>query len=141
MAANGNFSIEAAMSGRSESFDLLRSVLLMARMTFDASLGRSLRTSRSAGFQPRDSITKTIASTSPSVERTVRFMRRMSWLPTFVWNPGVSMKTIWASGSVTTPSTRSRVVCGFFEVIETFSPIRWLIRVDLPTFGRPMTAT
>ena len=43
MCIRDSFSIEAAMSGRSESFDLLRSVLLMARMTFDASLGRSLR--------------------------------------------------------------------------------------------------
>jgi hypothetical protein len=48
---------------------------------------------------------------------------------------------ICASLSVTTPSTRSRVVCGFFEVIETCSPISALMSVDLPTLGRPTTAT
>ena len=51
-------------------------------------------------------------------------MRRMSCEPTFVWKPGVSTKMNCASGFVTTPSTRSRVVWGFFDVIETFSPIK-----------------
>ena len=35
----------------------------------------------------------------------------------------------------------SRVVPGSAEVIKRFSPSRRLINVDLPTFGRPMTAT
>src|SRR5215210_4380131 len=34
-----------------------------------------------------------------------------------------------------------RVVWGLGEVIETFVPTSRLTRVDLPTFGRPTTAT
>ena len=51
------------------------------------------------------------------------------------------MKINCASGYVTTPSTRSRVVWGFFEVIDTFSPTMALMSVDFPTLGRPITAT
>src|SRR5512143_52400 len=47
----------------------------------------------------------------------------------------------WASGSVRTPSTRSRVVWGLREVMLTRSPTSAFTNVDLPTFGRPMTAT
>ena len=68
-------------------------------------------------------------------------MRRVSCVFTFVWKPGVSTNTNWAVSVVSTPSTRLRVVWGFFEVIETFSPTSALMRVDLPTLGRPTTAT
>jgi len=33
------------------------------------------------------------------------------------------------------------VVCGFDEVIATFSPTSALVRVDLPTLGRPTKET
>src|SRR5829696_5616209 len=46
-----------------------------------------------------------------------------------------------ASGSVRTPSTRSRVVCGLREVMLTRSPTSALTSVDLPTLGRPITPT
>src|SRR6266536_1433359 len=36
---------------------------------------------------------------------------------------------------------RRRVVAGTLDVIATFSPQSALTRVDLPTFGRPATAT
>src|SRR5215212_2837786 len=36
---------------------------------------------------------------------------------------------------------RCRVVCGLSETIATFPPISALTSVDLPTFGRPATAT
>src|SRR5882724_2669927 len=42
---------------------------------------------------------------------------------------------------VSTPSTRSRVVCGLLEVIDTRSPTNALSKVDLPTLVRPMMAT
>jgi len=46
-----------------------------------------------------------------------------------------------APGSVWMPLTRWRVVCAFLEVMLIFWPIRWFIRVDLPTLGRPTMAT
>src|SRR5690606_1566378 len=36
---------------------------------------------------------------------------------------------------------RCRVVCGRLETMLTLAPTRALTRVDLPTFGRPTTAT
>ena len=36
---------------------------------------------------------------------------------------------------------RLRVVCGFLEVMETFSPRRRFIRVDFPTLGAPRRVT
>ena len=40
-----------------------------------------------------------------------------------------------------TPKSRRRVVFGTFDVIATFSPQSALTSVDLPTLGRPATAT
>src|SRR3546814_3872359 len=39
------------------------------------------------------------------------------------------------------PSSRWRVVRGRLETMLTLAPTRALTRVDLPTLGRPMTAT
>src|SRR5881275_716177 len=39
------------------------------------------------------------------------------------------------------PKIRRWVVCGLSETIATFRPTSALTRVDLPTFGRPATAT
>ena len=36
---------------------------------------------------------------------------------------------------------RFLVVCGLFDVIAIFCPIRWFINVDFPTFGLPMIVT
>src|SRR5690625_4338988 len=55
--------------------------------------------------------------------------------------PGVSTRTTWESSPVTMPRIARRVVCGLVEVIATFSPTRALVRVDLPTLGRPTRAT
>src|SRR5579872_6074628 len=64
------------------------------------------------------------------------------------WIPGVSTKTICVggclplrSGTSTMPWMRVRVVCGLAVTIATFSPMRALINVDLPAFGRPMMET
>ena len=40
-----------------------------------------------------------------------------------------------------TPVIRVRVVWGLEVTIATFSPTSRFVRLDLPTFGRPMTAT
>src|SRR3954447_4540809 len=55
--------------------------------------------------------------------------------------PGVSRKTICASGVVTTPWIDVRVVCGLSATIATFCPTRAFRRVDLPALGRPMIET
>ena len=55
--------------------------------------------------------------------------------------PAVSTSTNFLSSRSTGTLTLSRVVPGSGEVIKRFSPSRRLINVDLPTFGRPMTAT
>ena len=77
----------------------------------------------------------------PARPVTASFMRLLSAFRWRRWKPGVSTKMYWASASVRTPSTRSRVVWGLRDVMLTRSPTSALIRVDLPTFGRPMTAT
>ena len=51
--------------------------------------------------------------------------------------PGVSTKTNWLSPRVRTPQMRLRVVWGLLVTMATFSPTRALVRVDLPTLGRP----
>src|SRR5690606_16951236 len=79
-------------------------------------------------------------STSPRVSRTRSFSRS----PRSVrgrCTPGVSTRMIWESSRVTMPRIARRVVCGLVEVIATFSPTSALVRVDLPTLGRPTRAT
>src|SRR6478735_10871770 len=46
-----------------------------------------------------------------------------------------------ARSCVSMPTIRWRVVCGFFDVMLTFSPISAFMSVDLPTLGRPTMAT
>src|SRR3972149_3228417 len=48
---------------------------------------------------------------------------------------------IWASSRVKIPICCFRVVCGQGETAAIFVPNKALINVDLPTLGRPMTAT
>ncbi len=72
-----------------------------------------------------------------TAESTIRSFIRCIGL----WMPGVSKRTIWPSGRLTTARMRLRVVCGLSETMATFWPTIWLTRVDLPTFGRPTMAT
>src|ERR1043166_6269557 len=51
------------------------------------------------------------------------------------------MSKTCASGRLTIPRMRLRVVCGTGVTIETFSPTSALTNVLLPAFGRPTTAT
>src|SRR5690554_4130521 len=55
--------------------------------------------------------------------------------------PGVSTYTAWQVPAVLMPIMLCLVVCGLREVIASFCPRIWFIRVDLPTLGRPTTAT
>ena len=86
------------------------------------------------------SSTNTTASASARVPSTRRF-RRSPRAVRGRCRPGVSTKTSWASGVVSTPRMVLRVVWGRDEVMATLVPTRALTRVDLPTLGRPTTAT
>src|SRR5579863_9717980 len=55
--------------------------------------------------------------------------------------PGVSMKTICASGRFTIPRILFRVVWGIAVTMETLAPTRAFTRVLFPAFGRPTMAT
>ena len=55
--------------------------------------------------------------------------------------PGRSTSTSWQSPLWCTPRIARRVVCGRSETIATFSPTTALMNVDLPTLGRPASAT
>src|SRR5262249_12098174 len=83
----------------------------------------------------------TIASTPATLSRTARFMRALSADLCSVWKPGVSTKMNCAVAVVRIPRMRCRVVCGRLEVMLIRAPTRPLISVDLPTLGRPTTAT
>ncbi len=51
------------------------------------------------------------------------------------------MKTTWHPSRCRTPLIGTRVVCGTSETIDSLVPSRRFIRVDLPTFARPASAT
>ena len=55
--------------------------------------------------------------------------------------PGRSTSTSCASSRVATPRIARRVVCGLSETIAILRPTIALTSVDLPTFGRPASAT
>ena len=55
--------------------------------------------------------------------------------------PGVSTNTICALPCVAMPRTIERVVCTLCVTIDTLAPTSWLISVDLPAFGAPISAT
>ena len=88
------------------------------------------------------STTARITSTSLSASVAVSFRRVPSAL-LGRWMPGVSTKTTCASAasSCSTPRMRWRVVFGRDEVIATLVPTILFTSVDLPTLGRPTTAT
>src|SRR5579862_8190784 len=55
--------------------------------------------------------------------------------------PGVSRKTIWASGRVSTPWMDVRVVWGLSATMAILAPIKRFSSVDLPELGRPINET
>ncbi len=82
-------------------------------------------------------IQKPMTSTSVSVERT-RLSSRSPSSVRGLCRPGVSTTMSWASGRCTMPRITRRVVCGGLLVIATLAPTSAFMRVDLPTFGRPV---
>ncbi len=88
--------------------------------------------------------TSRAASDSASSVSTRRCMRWVS-ASRGRWTPGRSVSTSWNRVGpptlVTTPRIARRVVCGLSETIATFWPTMALISVDLPTLGRPASAT
>ena len=87
------------------------------------------------------STTKRVTSASCGARRAVSTICRLSRELCRRWMPGVSMKMNWAAGSVRTPSTRVRVVCGFGVTNATRAPTSRFNSVDFPTLGRPTSAT
>ena len=84
--------------------------------------------------------TNSAASASASSDSTRRCMRAVS-ASLGRWTPGRSVSTSWYSVVVSTPRIARRVVCGLSETIATLWPTIALTSVDLPTFGRPASAT
>src|SRR3989338_5815199 len=55
--------------------------------------------------------------------------------------PGVSRKQAWNSGPSSMPRMRCRVVCGLCDTIDSLNLSSEFSRADLPTLGRPASAT
>ncbi len=84
--------------------------------------------------------TKRIPSTSANDWSTVRCMRSVSG-SRGRWNPGRSDEDELVALTVHDARDRRLVVCGLSETIATLPPQSAFTSVDLPTFGRPATAT
>ena len=93
-----------------------------------------------APIRSEASRTKRISSTSRRLSRATSF-RRLPSASRGRCRPGVSTKTIWASGSVRMPRTAWRVVCGLSDTIATLLETSRFSRLDLPTLGRPTRQT
>ena len=117
------------------------SVLFNKAITGALQVFRRLRTSSSSSVQRVASVTKRIRSASASALAAVRFIKRFMAFADLRCNPGVSTKIICRFSPVSTARIRCLVVCGFAVTMLTLRPITALINVDLPTFGRPITAT
>src|SRR4051812_8095512 len=118
-----------------------RSTLLTASTTGTPAPRSAWAMKRSPGPIPSSPLTtNSAASESASSRSTRRCMRSVS-ASRGRWTPGRSTSTIWWSAPVATPRIARRVVCGLSETIATLRPTSPLTSVDLPTFGRPATAT
>ena len=119
----------------------IRSTLLTATTTGTPAPRRIVAMKRSPGPMPCTPLTtNSAASESASSLSTRRCMRSVS-ASRGRWTPGRSTSTSWWSAVVATPRIARRVVCGLSETIATFRPTRPFTSVDLPTFGRPASAT
>ncbi|CFN74206.1 Uncharacterised protein [Bordetella pertussis] len=127
-------------NGKSSSRFFRASILLTTRM-----LRRDLGSRGSSLASPSDhlpaSTTCTTTSTSASACVTTRFIMRFMAPPWRVWKPGVSTNTNCSCSRVSTPWMRWRVVWALRDTIDILVPISALVRVDLPTLGRPTMAT
>ena len=142
MSWNGCRSRYVAMRGRRRDLGATRSTLLRqqttgARAPASRASGRRVNAvgppgrlgARSKpGPRPPGRAPPPAASSSPS-------------RPCPACKPGVSTKITWACGRWRIPVIRVRVVWGRRETMAIFSPTSRLSNVDLPTFGRPTSAT
>src|SRR3954447_16140287 len=117
------------------------SILLSAITTGTPSANTFRATQRSPPpIRSRALRTRSTASVSSSASSTVDCMCSVSG-SSGRWTPGRSVRTSWASSWLWTPKIRRLVVCGLSEVIATLPPASAFTSVDLPTLGRPATAT
>jgi len=130
--------------GSRADFGFTLSILLMQRMT-GLSAGMVARILASASrivslSSLETDVRKTTTSASRAPSRASWFIRAPSLVRAWC-TPGVSTNTSCASPSVSTPTMRSRVVCGWRLVIAMGSPSSAFKSVLLPTLARPMMAT
>jgi hypothetical protein len=96
---------------------------------------------RSCGVTPVRASTMNISASAPSIAIAVcARIRAVSdpFAPSS--RPAVSMTVKRRSPRLASPSRRSRVTPGWSSTSASFCPTRRLNSVDLPTFGRPISA-
>src|SRR3954447_10080700 len=131
----------AACASASSFSRWTRSTLLMTKIFSCLTLATLVRIASASSSMPAlaSSSTQTrSASCAPlqAVETMARSSRRLGRKI-----PGVSTRMICALFSITMPRISARVVCTLRETIVTLEPTSALTRVDLPTFGAPISAT
>src|SRR5579863_527493 len=120
---------------------LTLSILLTARHSGDSSRARRSRAWASSSVHCSASTTNRQRSASVAAATAVRFMERLMARCSPECKPGVSTKISCSVAVVLMPSTRRRVVCGLGVTMLILRPTKALTSVDLPTLGRPATAT
>src|SRR6476469_1469509 len=119
----------------------MRSTLLIATATGTSARVTAPAMKRSPGPTPSwPLITSSATSDSLSSATTRRCMRSVS-MSRGRCTPGRSTSTSCVSPAIATPRIARRVVCGLSETIAILPPTMLLTSVDLPTFGRPASAT
>ena len=116
-AAKSRSAAHSASMAASFALSFTRSTLFSAS-THRRAGGRGAGPRRRRSSQRPASTTSTIASTSASVDVTVRFIGSVERVRVRVWNPGVSTNTNCASASVRMPWMRWRVVCALLDVMR-----------------------
>src|SRR5437868_11898912 len=106
--------------------------LTMASLLRIASASSSMPALASSSTQTRSASWAPLQAVDTMARSRRRFGEKM---------PGVSTRMIWALSSITMPRISARVVCTLRETIVTLEPTSALTRVDLPTFGAPISAT
>ncbi len=141
MNVSSNGMISLAVFASSKSLSRLVTSILFRISTFGVliSASRCMMASASSSMPFRASIRRAITSASrappQAVSTMARSRRRLGWKM-----PGVSTKTSWALSCMAMPRTIARVVWTLWVTMETLVPTSWLIRVDLPAFGAPISA-
>ncbi len=119
----------------------MRSTLLTAITTGTSACASAAAMKRSPGPTPCSPLSSSSEASASTSSRSTRLCMRSVSASRGFWTPGRSTSTSCASPRIATPRIARRVVCGLSETIATFSPTIALTSVDLPTFGRPASAT